>query len=226
MSNVTNKIAILIADDHALVREALRNIFRDNIEFQIVGEAKDGEEAVKLSIELNPKVVIMDISMPKLNGIEATRRIKEKKPEIIVLVLTVHDDDEHVISLLQAGAAGYLTKNTLGDEIVSAIHSIIMGDNVLSPDVTQRIIKRIIQNPPPIKMGPISITDNLTRRELEMLRLAATGLSNKEISNRMQLSIPTVKSYLSTIFDKLHASSRTEAVMKALRIGLITFEDF
>ncbi|HEY81921.1 MAG TPA: response regulator transcription factor [Dehalococcoidia bacterium] len=216
-------ITIMLADDHPLLRQALRNVLEKQADFKIIAEAGDGEEAVKLATELVPDVVIMDIGMPKLNGLEATRQIKEKCPRIAILVLTVHDDSEHILGILEAGAAGYLTKSVFGDEVVCAVRGVAAGETVLSPSISQRIIKHALRHI--AKPLPLDVGEKITSRELDILRLAAKGLSNKDISLKLDLSLRTVKGHLSEIFSKLNAGSRTEAVITALRAGILTIDD-
>ena len=214
---------ILLADDHPLLRQALRNVLEKQDDFEIVAEAGDGEEAVRLATELIPNVVIMDISMPKINGLEATRQIKEKCPHIAVLVLTVHDDSEHVLSILDAGAAGYLTKSVFGEEVVLAVRGVAAGETVLSASISQQLIRHALKHiSKPVMLGS---GEKITRRELEILRLAARGMNNKDIAQNLGISLRTVKAYLVEIFSKLNVASRTEAVITALRAGILTLDD-
>jgi len=216
-------ITIMLADDHPLLRQALRSVLEKQSDFEIIAEASDGEEAVRLAVELVPNVVIMDIGMPKLNGLEATRQIKAKCPSIAILVLTVHDDSEHILSILEAGAAGYLTKSVFGKEVIHAVYGVVAGGTILSASISKQIIKhalRHITKPLPLDGG-----EKITGRELEILRLAATGLSNKDIAQKLDLSERTVKGYLAGVFSKLNVSSRTEAVISALRAGFFTLDD-
>lgn len=223
VSTETKKTTIILADDHPLLRRALRSVLEEQSDFEVTAEASDGEETVELCKMLVPDVVIMDISMPTLNGLEATRQIKAKNPEIIVLVLTVHDDNQHILGILEAGANGYLTKNVFGEEVVHAIRSAISGETVLSPDIFQRILKHALQHS--FKPIPVGLKEELNVRELEILRLAAKGMSNKNIALQLNLSLPTIKTYLSVVYAKLNASSRTEAVITALRAGIITINN-
>jgi len=218
-----NKIRIILADDHPLLRQALRNVLEKQHDFEVIAEANDGEEAVKLATELIPDVVIMDISMPNLNGLEATRQIKANCPTIAVLVLTVHSDNEHVAGILQAGAGGYLTKSVYGDEVIHAVRALVAGETVLSPSVSQQILKYAFQHI--VKPLSLDAGDKLTARELEILRLAAKGISNRDIALRLDLSLRTVKGYLADIFLKLNVASRTEAVVVSLRKGILTLDD-
>ena len=211
------KTRILMADDHPLFRKAVRDILEKQDDFEVIAEANDGQEAVEKSLELVPDVVIMDISMPRLNGLEATRQIKGKCSHIAVLVLTIHNDIEHILSILVAGAAGYLIKSVSEDEVIAAIRSVVAGETVIATPVFQHVLKHAIRYP--IKTFELKSQDLFTARELEVFRLVARGLSNKDISLRLNLSLRTVKGYLVEIFSKLSVSSRTEAVIVGLRSG-------
>jgi len=217
------RISIVLADDHPLVRQALRNVLDQQADFEIVAEVGDGDEVVKVTSELVPDVVIMDISMPKLNGLEATRQIKAKHPEIAILVLTVHGEAEHVLGLLEAGAAGYLTKSVFGEEVVQSIRAVVAGETVLSPASSHQILRHALR----LMTKPSRLDPNvkISARELQILKLAATGMSNKEIALNLDLSVRTVKGYLVDIFSKLGVASRTEAVIVSLRAGLLTLDD-
>ncbi len=219
----TRKTTIILADDHPIVRKALRNDLEKEADFIVLAEAGDGEEAVKLVSELTPDVVIMDIGMPKINGIEATRQIKVSHPDIIVLVLTVYDDVEHILGILESGADGYLTKNILVEDIIKSIRSVVAGETVLSPQVFQQVLKYALRH----STKPVRLDTGvkLTTRELEILRLIAKGISNKEIASELNISSRTVKSHMVDIFRKLDVSSRTEAVITSLRIGFINIDD-
>jgi NarL family two-component system response regulator LiaR len=222
-SEEPRKTSIILADDHPVVRKALRNDLEKEADFIVLAEASDGEEAVKLVSELNPDVVIMDIGMPKINGIQATRLIKDSYPDVIVLVLTVYDDVEHVLGILESGADGYLTKNILVEDIIKAVRSVVAGEMVLSPQVFQQVLKYALRH----STKPIRLDTGvkLTTRELEILQLIAKGTSNKGIANELGISSRTVKSHMVDIFRKLDVSSRTEAVITSLRIGFININD-
>jgi two-component system, NarL family, response regulator LiaR len=224
LSNETlNTISILLVDDHPLLRQAIKDVLLKEKDFSIIAEAADGEEAVQLALKLKPKVVIMDISMPKMNGLEATRHIKEKNPEIIILALTVHTEDEYILDILQSGAGGYLIKNVFGDEVVQAVRAIAAGDMVLSPSIGQHLIKHAARHP--TKPLLLEAGEKLTTREQEVLKLVAQGKSNKEIAKTLDLNLRTVKGHLTEIFSKLRVGSRTEAVITGLRAGFIAFDD-
>jgi DNA-binding NarL/FixJ family response regulator len=215
-----DKVTVLIADDHPLVREALHQSLEGEEDMKVVAEASDGEEAVKLVSELKPNVVVMDIVMPKLNGIEATRKIKEIAPDTAILILTAYDDDEYVLGLLDAGAAGYLLKSARGRDLVGAIRAIRAGESVLHPKIIAKLLKRATMAP----VGEHKASDLLSARESEILKLLTSGMSNKEIAERLFLSQRTVKAHLTNIFNKLNVASRSEAIVKGLQWGLVTLE--
>ena len=216
-------IKILIADDHAVVREGTRQILEHEADLKVVAEAGDGEEAVRLAGSFKPDVAIIDIAMPKLDGIEATKQIKALYPTIAVLILTAYDDDQFVFSLLEAGAAGYLLKSVRGRELVDAVRAVYAGESVLHPSIARKVLNRFVPVAgKPLKQEPSEV---LTEREIEVLRLATRGLSNQEIANELYLSLRTVQTHLSHIFNKLQVSSRTEAVVRALKEGWVSLED-
>ncbi len=215
-------VRVVIAEDHALVREGTRQILEEQAGVTVVGEAEDGEQAVDLVSRLSPDVVLMDIAMPKLNGIEATRRIKESSPSTSVLVLTAYDDDQYIYALLDAGAAGYLLKNVRGEELARAVRAVAEGESVLHPAIATKVFKRYTST------GQVSSQEEiepLTNRETEVLAIAAKGLGNKMIARELNLSDRTVQVHLSNIFGKLGVASRTEAVITALRRGLLRLEE-
>jgi two-component system, NarL family, response regulator LiaR len=215
-----SKLTVLIADDHPLVREALHQALASEEDMEVVAEACDGEEAVKLASELKPDVAVMDIVMPKLNGIEATRKIKEIAPDIAILILTAYDDDEYVLGLLEAGAAGYLLKSARGRDLAGAIRAIKSGESVLHPKIIAKLLRRALVAP----VQQHKASELLSERELEVLGLVAMGISNKEIAGRLSLSQRTIKAHLTNIFNKLNVASRSEAIVKGLQWGLVTLE--
>ena len=217
------KIKILIADDHAVVREGTRQILEQESDLEVVAEAGDGEEAVKLAGSSKPDVAIIDISMPKVDGIEATKQIKALYPDVAVLILTAYDDDQFVFSLLEAGAAGYLLKSVRGRELVDAVRAVHTGESVLHPAIARKVLNRMAQAPG--KSQAQKPEDILSQREMEVLRLATRGLSNQDIADELCLSLRTVQAHLSHIFNKLEVSSRTEAVVRALKEGWVTLDD-
>jgi DNA-binding NarL/FixJ family response regulator len=220
----TENVEILLADDHPLLCQALRYALEKQQDFKVIAEASNGEEAVKLATELLPNIVIMDIGMPVLNGIDATKQIKKAVPSIAILALTIHDDNEHIISILEAGASGYLTKSAKDSEVINAIRSIMEGETVLSQTVFQQILKYASKHA--IKPVNINTREKLSTRELELLQLIAEGISNKDIALRLDLNLRTIKGYLNTLFSKLGVASRTEAVIVGLRKGIINLQDF
>jgi len=217
------KVAILLADDHPLFRQSIRSVLDKEPDFQVVGAAGDGEEAVRLASELQPDVVLMDITMPKLDGLEATRKIKASHPNIAVLVLTIHDDDQHIIGILDVGAAGYLTKSVFGEEVIQSVRGVVAGEMVLSPSIGQRLLKQAARYP--TKEVPLHAGEVLSTRELSIIKLAARGMSNKSIAADLGLTVRTVKGHLGNIFSKLNVGSRTEAVIYGLRAGFLSIED-
>ncbi len=217
------KIRILIADDHTLVREGTRQRLEREEDFEVVGEAGDGEEAVRLANQLKPDVAIMDVAMPNLNGIEATKQIKESRPATAILVLSAYDNDQYIYAALEAGANGYLLKNARGQQLVDAIRDVKAGEVVLDPHVARKVVQWFSS----LSRGERveGLPDYVSDRELEVLKLAAKGMSNKEIAAELSLSVRTVQSHLGNIFDKLGVSSRTEAVLRAIKEGWISLEN-
>jgi len=216
------KTRVLIADDHALLREAMRNLLDREDDIEIVGEASDGEEAVKLSSKLKPDIAIMDIVMPKLNGIEASKEIKKISPATAIIILTAYDDAQYVLGLLEAGAAGYLLKSARGRDIVAAIRAVREGESVLHPSIIAMLLRRAIGMP--AEENKQKGNENLTEREIEVLKLAATGMSNKEIAEELSVTVRTVKAHISNLFAKMDVASRTEAILKAVREGWLDLD--
>ena len=217
------KISILLADDHAVVREGTKELLEREADLEVVAEASDGREAVQLAIRERPDVVVMDFSMPHLNGIEATRQIKAIAPGVAVLVLTAYDSDQYIIGFLEAGAAGYLLKDVHIDEVIKAIRAVHAGESVLHPAVARRVIDRFVL--PPEKRSVPDAMDDLTEREMDVLKLAAKGMSNRGIAEELVISVRTVQTHLNNVFNKIGVGSRTEAVIHALRKGWITLEE-
>lgn len=218
-----DKIRIVIADDHAVVREGTRTILEREEDMQVVGEAGDGEEAIKLIEKLKPDVAILDIAMPKFSGIEVTRRIKPRFPSTAILILSAYDNDEYIFALLEAGAAGYLLKDAHRREVVEAVRSVYSGESVLHPSIARKVIQRAI-------LGSAKATEaktdiELSEREKEVLKLAAKGMNNKDIADTLCISIRTVHGHLNSIFHKLNVGSRTEAIFQSVKRGMLSFED-
>ncbi len=217
------KIEILIADDHAVVRDGTRRILEQEADLQVVAEAANGEEAVRLAGSSKPDVAIIDISMPKVDGIEATKQIKKLYPSIAVLILTAYDDDQFVFSLLEAGAAGYLMKSVRGNELTEAVRQVYAGESVLHPAIARKVLNRFV--PAPSEPAGQKSSEVLSEREIEVLKLATGGMSNQDIADNLCLSLRTVQAHLGHIFNKLQVSSRTEAVVHALKEGWVSLED-
>ena len=218
-----DKIKILIADDHAVVRQGTRSLLEQEPDLEVVAEAGDGEEAVRLAKELKPDVAIIDIAMPKLDGIGATKQITACCPETNVLILSAYDDDQFIFRLLEAGAAGYLLKSVQSRELVAAIRAVREGDSVLHPSIARKVLSRFL----PTSSKPVAraASGELTDREMDILRFMTRGMSNKEIAERLNLSVRTVQGHMAQIFSKMGVSSRTEAVVRGLKGGLVTLDD-
>jgi NarL family two-component system response regulator LiaR len=217
-----NKIRVIIADDHAVVRDGTRQLLEREGDIEVVGEAGDGEEAIRVATKVRPDVAVIDIAMPRLNGIEATRQIKRLLPATAVLILTAYDDDQYIFALLEAGAAGYLLKSVRGRELIDAVRAVHSGESVLHPVVARKVLERFIPSAHEIRgSGP----EQLSEREMQVLKLAARGMSNKEIAGELSLSVRTVHAHLAHIFNKLQVGSRTEAILYGLKSGWFALED-
>ena len=210
-------IRVLIVDDHEIVREGLQNLLAEESDFEVVGMAGDGISAVTLAEAKNPDVIIMDLVMPGLDGIEATRRILGNNPAMRVLVLTTYADDQHVREAIQAGAIGYLLKDVLKADLLRALRDAAIGRPSLHPDVQQHLMREVRTSSPQEQVPPHA---SLTAREVDILRLIADGRSNKEIAAALYLTEGTIKGYISTIFDKLGVEDRTQAALYAVKHGL------
>lgn len=211
----TERVRLLIADDHPVVRQGLRAFLETQPEVEILGEAVDGEDAVRQVERLLPDVVLMDVVMPKIDGIEAIRRIREISPTTQAIVLTSFADDDKIVAAVRAGAAGYLLKDASPQELIGAIRAVARGEALLAPSVAARLMRELSR---PSEDPAASI---LTARELEVLRLIASGRSNKEIALDLVLSEKTVKTHVSNILAKLHLADRTQAALYAVRQRLV-----
>lgn len=214
-------IRILLADDHALLRQGTAELLQHEPDFEIVGQAGDGLEAVRMAHESRPDIVIMDVRMPVLSGIDAMRELQREMPKVRVLVLTAYDDDQYVFSLLQAGASGYLLKTAPASELIRSIRQVQAGESPLSPAIARKVVARLNAGASPTAeeaAGP----DALTPRELEILQFLAQGMNNRDIAEALYISDRTVQTHLTNIFAKMQVSSRLEAVLKGIRLGWLT----
>ena len=216
---MTDKIRVLVADDHALFRRALAAVFADEKDVELVGEASDGEEAIRMAAELVPDVVLMDVRMPKVLGIDAARQIKAEQPSTKIVMLTVSDEEDDLFEAIKAGASGYLLKEVDPSEIADALRQIHEGHSLLSPAVASKLVSEFAAISK--RSDERATRPTLTDRELEVLRLAADGLTNRQIGRRLQISENTVKNHIRNILEKLHLHSRMEAVLYAVREELI-----
>jgi DNA-binding NarL/FixJ family response regulator len=213
-------VRVLLADDQRLVRESLSTMLGLLEGIELLGTAADGEEAVRLATELRPQVVLMDLRMPGVDGIEATRRLRESSPEIGVIALTTYADDESVLGALRAGARGYLTKDASGEDIRNAILCVASGSATLDPAVQHHVVAALVSGPAQTEPAYERLPDELTPREAEVLVLIAAGLSNAEIAERLFVSQTTVKSHINHLFAKAGIRDRAQAVNYAYRTGL------
>jgi len=216
------KIRVILAEDHTIVRQGLRLLLKQSDDIKVIGEAKDGREAVKKTGHLKPDIALMDISMPILNGIEATRQIKKKFPDIKVLILTMHTTEEYISQILHAGASGYLVKKSAHHELLSAIKAIQKGNSYLSPLVSKKVVDEYLQKTKDdIKQDRY---EKLTTREREVLQLVAEGQSNKEIAELLYLSVKTVETHKAHLMDKLNLHTTTDLIKYAIQKGIISTE--
>lgn len=208
------RIRVLLADDHALFRRGLASLLASREEFEVVGEAGSGQEAIDRARELMPDIILMDVRMPGINGLEATRRLKEEMPYLKIVILTVSEDEEDLFAAIKSGAQGYLLKNIDPDDLAVCLHQVERGEAPLAPSMAAKILREFGAAAP--RPGPV-----LTPRERQVLELVARGDANKEIARALQISENTVKNHLRNILEKLHLQNRVQAVMYALREGLI-----
>jgi NarL family two-component system response regulator LiaR len=219
-TNMTEKIRLLICDDHPIVREGLRNLMLTTSDIDVVGEAENGLEAVHLAEKLKPDVILMDLVMPQMDGIEAIKNINAKRIAANILVLTSFSEDDKVFPAIKAGALGYLLKDTAPQEVLNAIREIARGESFLHPTIARKLIKEI--NHPP----QLPAADHpLTEREMEVVTLIAQGLSTQEISKKLTITERTVCTHVSNILNKLHLANRTQVALYALRGGLTKLEN-
>ncbi|TFG44870.1 MAG: response regulator transcription factor [Dehalococcoidia bacterium] len=220
-----DRIKVLLADDHVIVREGTREMVERQPDMQVVAEADDGVEAVELARVYRPNVIVMDIAMPRMNGIEATKEIKKFLPTTAVLILTAYDSDQYVLALIEAGAAGYMLKNVRGNQLIDAIRAVHSGESILQPSTTRRVIDQISKTSLFLPEDNDLLSHTLTEREMEVLKLAAKGVNNRDIAEQLFLSSRTVQTHLSNIFKKLNVASRTEAILYGLKRGWFYMEE-
>jgi DNA-binding NarL/FixJ family response regulator len=214
-------IKLLLVEDHKIVREGTRQLLEQSPDMEVVGEASDGVEAIQFAADLHPNVIVMDVRLPRLNGIEATRMITARFPDIRVLILSAYEDDSYVFPLLEAGASGYLLKTASSAELAEAIRLVHAGQKALAPRITAKIMNRFGGRG---SYRTVDMTEGLTEREMEVLRATAHGQPNKAIASALAISPQTVQVHLRNIFVKLSVGSRSEAVAYAIRHGWITLE--
>ena len=213
-----NKIRVLLADDHTILRDGIRALLDDQADIEVIGEAQDGQATVKMTAQLQPDVVVMDIAMPLLNGLEATRQIQRDFPQVKVLILTMHENEEYIRQVLAAGALGYVLKDAAARDLLGAIRAVYQGDAVLSPAITRLVIEDYLRWG---DIRPPDSTNGLTSREREVLQLIAEGYTNKEIAEILCLSIKTVQSHRTNLMSKLDLHDRGELIKYAIQKKII-----
>lgn len=214
-------IRILIADDHTLVRQGIRLLLETQSDFQVVGEASDGAEAIRLAREFVPNLIVMDIGMPNVDGLEAIREIKQAQPQVQILALTMFEGDEYFFRILAAGAGGYVLKRAASSDLITAVRAVARGEVFLYPSVAKKLVADYLARVQSNEPGAHSASGILTPREHEVVNLIADGLSNREIAARLQVSLSTVQTHYAHIIEKLNLRNRTELVKYAIRHGLI-----
>ncbi len=218
---MTPKLGILVVDDQRLMRDGLRTLLELEPDLDVVGEAGDGQAAITAYAECTPDVVLMDVRMPVMDGVEATRRIRQTWPEARVIILTTFDDDEYVFEGLRAGAQGYLLKAVSSGELADAIRTVAAGGALIDPSVTRKVVAEFARLGAPTRPSASGLPEPLSDRELDVLRLVAEGLSNREIAERLYLAEGTVKNYGTNLLGKIGARDRTQAALWAQQLGLL-----
>ena len=218
---MTNPIRLMIVDDQKLMRQGLKTLLELEGGFEIVAEAGDGQAALEAYAELQPDVALMDIRMPGMDGVEATRRLRQQWPEARVIILTTFNDDEYVFEALRVGALGYLLKDLSGQELANAVRTVANGGALIDPSVARKVVAEFARLTPPARPMNDGLPEPLTERELEVLRLLAQGLSNREIGNKLSLTEGTVKNYVTNVLQKIGARDRTQAALRGRELRLI-----
>ena len=226
---------LLLADDHVLVRKGMRAMLERQPDVEIVGEAENGLEALKLCRSLRPGLVLMDVRMPKMNGLEATRAIKQEFPTTSVLIVTSHEDPDYLFEAIKAGCAGYVLKEASQEELITAIRKVLEGESLLDPQLSAQLLRRMVDEAqkkteepaeaPPEERKEALLSQSLSRREAEVLGLVAKGQTNRQIAQNLLLSLGTVKMYVRRIIDKLGVSDRTQAAVRAVELGLLSEQE-
>ena len=227
---VSEPARLVIVDDHDFVREGMKDMLLDEADIEIVGEAANGREAVELMHGMRPNLILMDVRMPRMDGLAATRTIKRKCPRTSILMVTMHENPDYLLEALRAGAAGYILKDATRDEFISAIRGVLSGESPLDPELATRLLRRLVNEPQEDAQAPFEsdyreLLQPLTARELEVLDLLAQGLTNREISQSFTVSVGTVKRHVENLIAKLGVSDRTQAVVRALDLNIISFPD-
>jgi DNA-binding NarL/FixJ family response regulator len=218
--NVDQPVRLLLADDHRMLRESLRRAMEDN-GFDVVGEAPDGAEAVRLAEELRPDVILMDVTMPVLDGVEATRQVRDRVPGTQVVILTMHADREVLVDAIRAGAAGYLVKDCSTEEVVDTVRKAAAGETALSAELAASMLGEVREL---VKREDAGAEPIISKREEEVLQLIADGLSTTEVAAKLYISVKTVKNHLASIYQKLDTRDRTQAVLQAVRMGIVRLD--
>ena len=218
---MAEQIRILLVDDQRLMREGLRILLELEPDLEIAGEAANGQEALDVYSEIEPDVVLMDVRMPGMDGVEATWRLRERWPSARVIILTTFDDDEYVFEGLRAGARGYLLKDVSGHDLAEAVRTVAAGGALIEPSVARKVVAEFARMAPPVRQPDQGLAEPLSKREREILQLMAQGLTNREIADRLCLAQGTVKNYVTVVLQKLGARDRTQAALRARELGLL-----
>ena len=219
-NKLEHPVRLLLADDHRMLRESLRRSMEDN-GFDVVGEAPDGAEAVRLAEELRPDVILMDVTMPVLDGVEATRQVRDRVPGTQVVILTMHADREVLVDAIRAGAAGYLVKDCSTEEVVDTVRKAAAGETALSPELAASMLGEVREL---VRREEAGAEPIISKREEEVLQLIADGLSTTEVAAKLYISVKTVKNHLASIYQKLDTRDRTQAVLQAVRMGIVRLD--